>query len=65
MGAWVKACDDCRKPDGTLMHEASIGCNWLDVETVCPHCGGSLRWFRGTPLGDVMDEFSVTDEILP
>jgi len=60
----MKACDDCRKPDGSLMHPTSQGCNWLDGDTVCPHCGSELRWFRGTSAGDMMDELSMepTDE---
>lgn len=51
----VKACDDCPAHDG--------GCNWLDDKTTCPHCGGALRWFRGTAAGDLMDAMAM-DQLL-
>jgi hypothetical protein len=48
----VKACDDCNTG-----HDG--GCNWLDDQTTCPHCGGPLRWFRGTDAGDMMDTMAL------
>lgn len=50
----MKACDDCSAHDG--------GCNWLDDKEVCPHCGGPLRSFRGSPAADLMDEMALVAE---
>lgn len=55
----MKKCDECRKSDGSLHHPSSVGCNWLDSSTTCPHCDGPLRYFRGLALGDLMDEMSM------
>lgn len=58
-GGAVKRCDECRNEDGDLIHPSSVACNWLDDQQACPHCGGTLRWFRGTALGDLMDEIAT------
>ena len=61
----MKRCDDCRTPDGELMHVASQACNWLDgmaKDDRCPHCGGPVYWFEPAPLGALLDRASREDD---